>query len=133
MALTYSKTFRITEEHLDRNQHVNNVQYVHWVEEAAGEHWELVKDKTDYTDDYWVLVDHHIQYKKQVFLGDEMTVKTYPENPAGLKQPRKVEFYVGGELVVDSRTIWVLFEGENQRIRRIDADWLEKLEKNLQV
>lgn len=131
MNLVYTKSFIITEDHLDQNQHVNNVQYVHWVEEAAGEHWDLVKDKTDYANDYWVLVDHHIQYKKQVFLGDEMTVKTYPENPEGLRQPRKVEFYVNGELVVDSRTIWVLFEGAHHRIRRIDAAWLEKLRKKL--
>ena len=34
-------------------------------------------------------------------------LKTYPEKPEGIRQPRKVEFYRGEELVVDSRTFWV--------------------------
>lgn len=127
MDLVYQKTFKITEEHLDEIQHVNNVQYVHWVEDAAAEHWNILKENTDYKNDYWVLMDHHIQYKKQVFLGEEMTVKTYPENPEGLKQPRKVEFYVNDILVVDSRTLWVLFDGESQKIKKMDKNWLEKL------
>lgn len=127
MDLVYQKTFKITEEHLDQIQHVNNVQYVHWVEDAAAEHWNILKKNTDYKNDYWVLMDHHIQYKKQVFLGEKMTVKTYPENPERLKQPRKVEFYVNDDLVVDSRTLWVLIDAETLKPKRIAADWLEQL------
>lgn len=126
MKLVHTKTFTITEDHLDKNKHVNNVQYVHWMEDAAAEHWNSLKDQTEYRNDYWVLMDHHIQYKKQVYLGEEMTVKTYPENPEGLRQPRKVEFYVNDVLVVDSRTLWVLFDAETQKIKRMAPDWLEK-------
>ncbi|WP_228452047.1 acyl-ACP thioesterase domain-containing protein [Chryseobacterium sp. G0186] len=32
MSLMYEKQIRVTEEHIDQNKHVNNVQYVHWVE-----------------------------------------------------------------------------------------------------
>lgn len=124
--LIHTKTFTVTENHLDELQHVNNVQYVHWVEEIAAEHWNLLKDRTQYRNDYWVLMDHHIQYKKQVFRGEEITVKTYPENPDGLRQPRKVEFYVDGKLAVDSRTLWVLFDGETQKIKRMTKNWLDE-------
>lgn len=127
MELIHTKTFTVTKAHLDALNHVNNVQYVHWVEEIATEHWDLLKNHTKYPDDYWVLVDHHIQYKKQVFLGDEITVKTYPENPEGLRQPRKVEFYVNDVLVVDSRTLWVLLDGASHNIKRMDGNWLQKL------
>lgn len=41
MNLVYEKQIKITEEHIDQNNHVNNVQYVHWVEEIAAEHWNL--------------------------------------------------------------------------------------------
>lgn len=127
MNLTYQKQIQVTEAHIDQNNHVNNVQYVHWVEEMATEHWELVKEKTDYPDDIWMLVDHHIQYKKQVYLGDIITVKTYPKAPEGIKQPRKVEFYCNGKLVVDSSTLWVLVDLKTQKIKRLDSDWLDKL------
>jgi len=127
MNLTYQKQIQVTEAHIDQNNHVNNVQYVHWVEEMATEHWELVKERTDYPDDIWMLVDHHIQYKKQVYLGDIITVKTYPKVPEGIKQPRKVEFYCNDKLVVDSSTLWVLVDLKTQKIKRLDSDWLDKL------
>ena len=35
MNLMYEKQIKVTEDHIDQNNHVNNVQYVHWVEEVA--------------------------------------------------------------------------------------------------
>ncbi|WP_300675099.1 acyl-ACP thioesterase domain-containing protein [Soonwooa sp.] len=129
--LVHSKEIKISKEHLDKNDHVNNVQYVHWVEEIAADHWEVLKNKTQYSKDYWVLFDHHIQYKKQVFLGDNLIVKTFPLSPIGIKQPRKVEFYLGEELVVSSDTLWILFDHETQKIKRIDGNWLEELKMKI--
>ncbi|GAA4150823.1 acyl-CoA thioesterase [Chryseobacterium ginsenosidimutans] len=127
MGLIFEKQIQVTEQHIDGNNHVNNVQYVHWVEEIAGEHWDFVKHITEYPEDIWMLLDHHIQYKKQVYLGDIITIKTYPKAPEGAKQPRKVEFYCNGKLVVDSLTLWVLIDVKTQRIKRLESDWLEKL------
>lgn len=127
MNLVYEKNITVTEEHIDQNHHVNNVQYVHWVEEMAAEHWDHVKEKTEYPDDVWMLVDHHIQYKKQVYLGDIITAKTYPKAPEGIRQPRKVEFYCHGQLVVDSHTLWVLFDKTTGKIKRLPENWLDKL------
>ncbi|EFK32936.1 Long-chain acyl-CoA thioesterase FadM [Chryseobacterium gleum] len=126
MNLMYEKQIKVTKDHIDQNNHVNNVQYVHWVEEAAAEHWDLLKHKTEYANDVWMLLDHHIQYKKQVYLNDVITVRTYPLAPEGAKQPRKVEFYCNDELVVDSRTLWILFDPVTQKIKRLESDWLEK-------
>ncbi|MFA7616012.1 MAG: acyl-ACP thioesterase domain-containing protein [Moheibacter sp.] len=123
----YQKEITITEEFLDNNRHVNNVQYVHWVEMMAEEHWNLLKSKSKYKDFVWFLVDHHIRYKKQAYLGDRILTKTYPEEPEGIRQPRKVEFFINNELIVDSRTKWVMMDPENQRVQRLDPDWLNEL------
>lgn len=125
MNLMYEKQIRVTEEHIDQNNHVNNVQYVHCVEEVAAEHWNLLKQKTEYANDAWMLLDHHIRYKKQVYLNDTITVRTYPMSPEGAKQPRKVEFYCNEELVVDSSTLWILFDPETKKIKRLESNWLE--------
>lgn len=131
MLLSHSRQITVSDEHLDELHHVNNVQYVHWVEEMAKEHWDLLKDLTAYASDYFVLVDHHLQYKKQVLKGEILTIKTYPENPEGIRQPRKVEFYRGEDLVVNSRTLWVLIDGETHRIKRIEQDWLISLQEKI--
>lgn len=129
MYLIHSKIIEVDEGHLDEFNHVNNVQYVQWVEEIAKEHWELVKADTPYPNDFWVMADHHIQYKKQVYKGDDLKILTYPQNPEGIRQPRKVEFYRGDELVADSRTLWVLIDNESKKIKRIAENWLETLNK----
>lgn len=128
MSLIFERQIQVAEQHIDANNHVNNVQYVHWVEEIAGAHWDVVKHKTDFPDDIWMLVDHHIQYKKQVYLGDVITVRTYPKPPEGIRQPRKVEFYCNDVLVVDSLTLWVFVDKETQRVKRLDTNWLDVLE-----
>lgn len=123
----YQKEILVTEEFLDTYRHVNNVQFVKWVEIIATEHWDALKHKSRYKDNIWFLVDHHIQYKKQVLLGETLIVKTYPEQTEGLRQPRKVEFYRNDELVVDSRTLWIMLNPETQKVIRIDKDWLDDL------
>lgn len=123
--LIHEKEVLITSEFIDRNNHVNNVQFVHWVEMMAGEHWDLLKHKSKHVQNVWFLVDHHIQYRKQVYLGEKLLLRTYPENPEGIRQPRKVEFYKDGELVVDSRTQWIMINPETDKIVRIEEDWLE--------
>jgi len=127
MSLIFEKQIKITEEYIDLNNHVNNVQYVKWVEEIAAEHWDSVKHKLDFQDDIWMLLDHHIQYKKQVYLGDIITIKTYPKSPEGIRQPRKVEFYCNDVLVVDSLTLWVFIDKKTQKIKRLDENWLSLL------
>lgn len=127
MSLIFEKQIKITEEYIDLNNHVNNVQYVKWVEEIAGEHWDSVKNKLGFPDDIWMLLDHHIQYKKQVYLGDVVTIKTYPRSPEGIRQPRKVEFYCNDILVVDSLTLWVFIDKETQKIKRLYENWLSLL------
>jgi acyl-CoA thioester hydrolase len=127
MSLIYEKQIQVTEEHIDSNHHVNNVQYVKWVEEIAAEHWNFVKHKTKNPDDIWMLLDHHIQYKKQVYLGEILTVKTYPKTPEGIRQPRKVEFYCNDKLVVDSLTLWVFINKETEKIIRLESNWLDIL------
>ncbi|WP_312171337.1 acyl-ACP thioesterase domain-containing protein [Chryseobacterium sp.] len=74
-----------------------------------------------------MLLDHHIRYKKQVYLGELLTIKTYPKTPEGIRQPRKVEFYCNGQLVVDSLTLWVFIDKETQQIIRLESDWLDIL------
>lgn len=128
MNLIHSKQIKVAQEHIDQNNHVNNVQYVHWVEEAAAEHWEKLKDQTEYINDFWMLLDHHIQYKKQAYLNDVITINTYPLPPDGVKQPRKVEFYRNDELLVDSSTLWLLFDRETKKIKRLEKNWLDRLE-----
>ncbi|KQT16349.1 thioesterase [Chryseobacterium sp. Leaf404] len=127
MSLIFEKQIKVSEEYIDANNHVNNVQYVKWVEEIASEHWDTVKEKLGFPHDIWMLLDHHIQYRKQVYLGNYLTIKTYPKPPEGIRQPRKVEFYCNDVLVAESLTLWVFIDHETQKIKKLDENWLSHL------
>lgn len=124
----HEKKIKVTEEHIDRLKHVNNAQYVKWVEIMAEEHWNKLKLKTSYPDDYWVMAEHHLYYHKQVFLDEILLAKTYPMEPEGLKQPRMVEFYRDDELVVKSKTYWILIDHKTHRIKRLNRSDLTFLD-----
>ncbi len=69
-----NKPFEVTAAHLDELQHVNNVQYLQWVQDIAGAHWQsLIAGKTE-AFGLWVVRSHHIEYKRQAKLGDSLRV-----------------------------------------------------------
>ena len=62
---SFEQTLTVTSDHLDELQHVNNVQYLQWVQDIAGAHWQhLIRDNpTEFG--LWVVRSHHIEYKRQ--------------------------------------------------------------------
>ena len=73
----FEKEIKISDEHLDERQHVNNVVYLGWVQEISREHWLLRASKEAVEKYYWVVKTHKIDNKKQVFLNDVLIAKTF--------------------------------------------------------
>ena len=81
----------VLKEHLDELNHVNNIQYLQWVQEAAKAHWDaLTKGRADEFE-IWVVRSHHIEYKKAAFLGDQLILRTYVSKSKGALSERIVE------------------------------------------
>ena len=79
----FEQQIEVTEAHLDKLQHVNNVQYLQWVQNIAGAHWQsLIEGKND-AFGLWVVRSHHIEYKRQAKLGDSLLVLTQVEITKG--------------------------------------------------
>ena len=122
---TYTKSITVTKEHLDDLNHVNNAIYVHWIQDIAAEHWQSITGEQHTKDYYWVVFEHHIKYKKQVFLNEELTVKTYVKSPEGIKSLRVVEFYRKDELVVRADTNWILVDANTHKPIRVPNVFLK--------
>lgn len=118
----FEKEIKVTQEDLDQLQHVNNVRYVQWVQDLAEEHW-LSKASPEILKEYfWVLLDHHIQYKGEAKLNDIILAKTYVESSEGLYSTRIVEMYhkASNKLIVRSTTKWCLMSFVSKRPTRIN-------------
>jgi len=115
----YQKSIRVGVEHLDDLQHVNNVVFLQWVQDIAGEHW--LSKSTDVFNEayYWVVIDHFIEYKGQAFLDEVLKVQTFVEKNEGVRSTRIVEFYKEEKLIVRAKTNWCLIDRARNRPTRV--------------
>ena len=68
----YSIHTKVLPEHIDDLGHVNNVQYLYWVQEVAHAHWEELTKNLYEELGVWVVRSHSITYKSPALLGDTL-------------------------------------------------------------
>lgn len=121
---TFETFITVKQDDLDALNHVNNVRYVQWVQDIATQHWET-KTTPKIKDTYfWVMLNHHIQYKGEAFLDDELTLKTFVIKSGGVTSTRIVEIYNKNtnKLLVTSETKWCLISKETNKPTRISKE-----------
>lgn len=120
----YEQSLTVTHNHLDARMHVNNVQYVQWVQDLAEAHWILRSPENIRTQFYWVMISHHIQYKAEAVLGDELLLKTFVVQSEGVRSTRMVEIYNAKtkKLLSTSETIWCFMSQDTNRPTRIPKE-----------
>ncbi|WP_425392979.1 acyl-CoA thioesterase [Ekhidna sp.] len=115
----FTKKITVTNDHLDFNDHVNNLVYMQWALDISREHW--LSEITGEIDEkyFWMVRSHHVEYRKQAFLGDEVTVKTYVDGYRGPFSDRIVKVYREDELLVEVKSNWCLIDRETQKLKRV--------------
>lgn len=115
------KEIIISKNDLDDLNHVNNVIYIHWVQEIAKEHWKSLVSNEIIKNYYWVLLEHQIKYLNPALLNDKIMIKTYIEKTEGIRSNRIVEIYNSNndKLLVKSKTIWCLINAKTNKPNRI--------------
>lgn len=112
----------VGKDHIDFNNHVNNLVYMRWALEISRAHW-LAKIDEEIDDKYyWMVRSHHAEYKKQAFLGDELVVETYVEGYRGPFSERIVRICKGNDLLVEVKSNWCLIERESQKLKRVPEE-----------
>lgn len=118
----FEKQITVTKDHLDFNNHVNNLVYMQWALDISREHW-LSEISEEINEKYfWMVRSHHVEYKKQAFLGDEITVKTFVDGYRGPFSDRIVKVYKGDELLVEVKSNWCLIERATEKLKRVPEE-----------
>lgn len=107
---------------IDSQGHVNNVTYLRWVQDVAIAHWLEVASGEIREKYSWVVTRHEIDYKRQAFEGDEITVHTWVGDRTRIMWDRHTEIRRGGDVLAESRTVWCLFDKVNMRPTRISEE-----------
>lgn len=109
------------EDDLDERQHVNNVVYVKWVQEAAAAHWRQLAPDAAYADIAWVALRHEIDYLSPALLGDDIIVSTWVGVAERLSFERFTEFRRRSDsrVLARARTFWCPVDARTGKPRRV--------------
>ena len=123
--MKFSHSFRVAAKDIDAQGHVNNVAYVKWIQDVAVAHWFAVTKEETREKYTWVVLRHEIDYKKQAFENEEITVKTWVGEPTRISWERFTEIRRGTDLLVKARSVWCLIDRKTSKPTRITSELKE--------
>ena len=104
-------TFEVPTSAIDENGHVNNVEYVRWMQEAATAHATATGAIAKLVEfgATWVVRDHRITYLKPAMEGELIGVQTWIENYRRVRSCRKYRFIRLSDMAVlaHGETDWI--------------------------
>lgn len=117
----YSLSLEVDRDSIDANRHVNNVEIVRWMQDAAVAHAEATGGMAATLDAgaTWVVRSHHIVYLRSLYEGDAVVVKTWVASLGRSRSLRKYLFSVGDVPVARGETLWVFVDASSGRPRAI--------------
>ncbi len=127
MPRIYSRSFTVGAESIDAVGHVNNREYLRWMEEIAVEHstaqgWPMQRYFDAGT--AWVAARHTIEYLRPSMQGDALTASTWIERLDGRDSVRRYAILRERKLIARGETIWTFVDLASGHGREIPPDVL---------
>jgi acyl-CoA thioester hydrolase len=130
MPRVYIERFTVPAESIDINGHVNNVEYVRWMQAIATAHsheqgWTVARYIETRTT--WVIRSHFIEYFRPLFRGEEVVLATWVAGMQTQASPRKYRFVCArdGKPVAVAETLWTYCDAMSGRPIDIPNDLRE--------
>jgi len=115
----------VKNKHLDEFNHVNNVQYLYWIQQVSQAHWSnLIFKKNITSKGLWVVRSHKIEYKNLTKLNDKIIVSTYIKSIKDYLSERIVEIKLKKteKILVKCLTEWCYVDSKTQRLKKIPKE-----------
>jgi len=129
----FIRTLTVSAESIDVNGHVNNLEYLRWMQEVATLHsaaqgWPL--ERYLETGTTWVVRSHSINYLRPAFAGDSISLLTWIAGFSERMSPRKYLFRRSSDQQVLARaeTVWVFVDAAKGRPARIPDEFRSAFE-----
>jgi len=124
MAVTFQRTFRVRHYECDGYGHLNNVNYVRYMQETALDASAAVGwDQARYEEIGcgWLIRETEIEYLHPVRYNEEVTISTWVANFRHVQSVRRYEFHEPqtSQLIARASSNWVFLENDTLRPARI--------------
>lgn len=120
MRRVYTQQLVAPPEAIDMNGHVNNLEYLRWMQEVATAHsaaqgWDLARYQE--TRSSWVIRSHNIEYLRPAFAGDAILLGTWIAGFDEQVSPRKYLFVRANDqkILARAETLWVYVDAVSGR------------------
>lgn len=118
--------FRVPDEAVDENGHVNNVMYVQWMQDAAVRHYDVMGGRQITIDlgATWVVRSHMVEYLRPAFAGQHLKVLTWVVNMRRVRSLRRYQFVriEDEQVLVRGETNWVFVDAKDGSPRAIPPE-----------
>ncbi|MFN3453816.1 MAG: acyl-CoA thioesterase [Pseudobdellovibrio sp.] len=111
---------KVSQEHIDSLNHVNNEVYIKWLLEAAGANSSSIGftlDKFLSEEACFVVRRHEVDYLAPAFLDEELTVETWIEQMEATRSTRvyTIKRNKDDKTLIKAKTLWVYINLKNGR------------------
>ncbi len=124
MPRIHVRTFVVPADAIDGVGHVNNLEYLRWMLDAATDHtsaqgWPLARYAESGAG--WVVRSHAIEYLRPAFAGETIVLATWVAAMAKASSTRKYLYYrkADDSVLAAAQTLWVFVDFGTGRLTRI--------------
>jgi len=107
---------------IDFMGHVNNANYLNWVQEAVLAHWRKIAPPQAVAEHLWVALKHEITYRKPAFLDDQIIASVVVEKVQGASAFYDTIIKRGEEVLAEVKSRWCCLDAETLRPSRIASE-----------
>jgi acyl-CoA thioester hydrolase len=120
----YRLTIPVMPDDIDELNHVNNVIYLRWVQDAAFAHWNTAASEDLKAKCKWVVLRHEIDYHMPALPGDIIEACTWIDHAEGPRQRRYVAILRNADqkILASATTFWCLLDAQSNRPRKISPE-----------
>lgn len=133
MPIVYEHFRRVKAHEIDQVGHVNNIEYVRWLQDAAIAHsavqgWDAPRYRE--LGMGWVVRSHFIEYLIPAFLDDEIVVQTWVASMKKVTSQRRYEIWrpTDGKKLAVAHTQWAFVNFATHQPCRVPTEILSAFE-----
>lgn len=123
----------VSADHIDRLGHVNNLEYLAWMLDAAVAHsaaqgWNA--QRYDELGSVWVVRSHEIKYIEPAYEGQQLVVRTWVADMTKVSSTRRyrIERVADGAVLAKASTRWAFIDRSTGTLARIPQVVIDSFE-----
>jgi acyl-CoA thioester hydrolase len=118
-ALPYRYPIGVVPNDIDFMGHVNNANYLNWVQAAVIDHWRSLAPADAVKQHLWVALKHEITYRRPTFLGDDVVATVLLEKVQGARAFYETIIRRGEEVLAEVKSSWCCIDVDTLRPARL--------------